>query len=281
MLQHIYSCQATQAPAHFPWQVVVKPGQQACPVGVPYPRGLDYFLWLCRRNLNSFLSNHNLGAALTFGHDHSAGHLDQVLVGETGFVLDQGVLIVVHYQYLCAFNSMDQILLAQAHHLLAWVVYVGNANLFCFFGMLYHGIGGVGGDHDCVHPFPRDIFEGEIHSVGHGSDVERGNLVVLFVGVDEERGCILVLDLPDTGKVQALLGEPCFVLSEVLADGAENEWIAPKQFHRVGDVRCHSASLAAHGVHEEAETHPVYLIQEEVVPEMTGEMHQVVVGYRA
>ena len=74
--------------------------------------------------------------------------------------------------------------------------------------------------------------------------------------------------------------EPLAVLAEVLARGRHQQRPLAEQRQRVGDVRRAAAAPLVHRVDEEAEADAVHVLRQEVLGELAGKRHQVVVGDR-
>ncbi len=114
----------------------------------------------------------------------------------------------------------------------------------------------------------------------HGARVEGGDLVVLQVGVDEARRGEVAVDDLDAVGVDPLAFEPGAILGEVLADGADDLGLLAEQGEVVGDVGRRAASEPLHRVDQERHAQDVHLLGEDVVLEMAGEDHDVIVGDR-
>ena len=124
------------------------------------------------------------------------------------------------------------------------------------------------------------VAKRQLPGVGHGARVERRDLVVGGVGAAEERGRELAVDLLAERRVDARRLEPLPVVAEVLARRAHEVGLFAEQRQRVGDVRGASAAPLVHRVHQEAHAQPVQMLGQDLLGELAGERHQVVVRNR-
>jgi len=105
-----------------------------------------------------------------------------------------------------------------------------------------------------------------------------GNLVVVQVGVDEERGGELILDLHDARGVHPLALQPLAIVAKIRAGRGHDAWPFAQQGQVVGDVAGAASPLLAHGIHQETEADGLDLLWQNVVREVAWKRHQVVVG---
>jgi hypothetical protein len=117
--------------------------------------------------------------------------------------------------------------------------------------------------------------------VRHRPGVERHDLVIRFVGGDEAGCRELVVDLGNAGGVHPLALHPRPVLPEVPTGAGDHQWALAEQGQRVGDVARHATAQLAHGIDQEADAQHVGPVLYDVVFEMTGKAHDVIVGQRA
>ena len=118
----------------------------------------------------------------------------------------------------------------------------------------------------------------EVLGARHRAGVERHDLVVRFVGGDEARGRELLIYLGYAGGIHALGLHQRPVLAEVSASACEHERTLAEQGQRVGDVARNAPTHPAHGVNEEADAQYVGPVRQDVVFEMAGKVHDVIVG---
>ena len=121
-------------------------------------------------------------------------------------------------------------------------------------------------------------FEREVLRVRHRASVKRDDLVVRLIGVDKARCREVVGDLDDAGGIDALARHPRAVLAEILAGCGDDQRSLAEQRQRVGDVAGHAATHPAHRVNQEADGEHVNFVRQDVIFEVAGEVHNVIVG---
>jgi len=168
----------------------------------------------------------------------------------------------------------------QPRDLLTGVIYERDTEDSAFVYILLHGRRIVGGDDNQIRVFWKQVFQGELFCVGHRAGVERRDLVVGKIGIDEKRRRENLINLPNSRGVHTCCFQPCAVVAEVLTDRSHQfgARMLPEQGEVVGDVGRHAAPVFGHIVHKKAQADMIQFVGDEVFGELAGEAHQIVVG---
>ena len=139
----------------------------------------------------------------------------------------------------------------------------------------------VGRDHDQVVGGHARLRERDRRGVRHRTRIERRDLVVLQVGIDEARGRVVAGDDLDGPAVHAVRLQPGAILGEIFADGPHQEGMLPQEPEIEADIGPGAAPQPGQRIDQERHAQDVHLVRQDVVPKPAGKDHDVVVGDRA
>ena len=90
-------------------------------------------------------------------------------------------------------------------------------------------------------------------AVAHGTGIEIGDLVLLFVCADKKTGSEFIWYFDDVIGADPVLAQPGRVVAEILADCSEEYRVTAQEFEGVGDIGGSASALANHIVYEKTD----------------------------
>src|SRR5690606_34890492 len=175
-------------------------------------------------------------------------------------------------------DDRAQLVTVKSGNLLAGVGHEADVACSALICQLYHRFRVVGGDDDQIGRVVVDIGHRIIFCVGHRASIKRRNLVVIEVGVDEERGGEYLINLAHGAGIHSGIFQPQAVVRKVTSNSSHQVRAQAQHRSIKGDIGCDTAPVFGHVVHKETDADLVKLIADKVIGKATGESHQIVIG---
>jgi len=212
------------------------------------------------------------------GDDANIHHGGEVSGRPAGLLFDQRRLVLVREQVLRSLDQGLDVVTVHPGELLGRVSGEGIPAEAAFVGVTAHSLRIVRPDqhHIRAPDLIDDGFQLDVARFGHGTGIERRDLVLLGVRRAHEPCRVVRVRHVHTARIDAMTLQPRLVVGEVRTDGTDEYRAETQAPHTEGDVGRDATSSDLQFLHEERQRDFVDLVGHQRVRELPGEAHQVV-----